>query len=48
MDNWMMHTGRLREQGHFRWYTMTATGNFSEPRKEGTWKEAAGRPHVDD
>src|SRR5262249_16517078 len=23
MDNWLMHTGRLREEGHFRWYTMT-------------------------
>jgi peptidoglycan/xylan/chitin deacetylase (PgdA/CDA1 family) len=38
VDHWMERTGRLRTEGNFRWYTMTALATFLNSRKAVTWK----------
>ncbi|MGH9499659.1 MAG: hypothetical protein ACRD3L_11015 [Terriglobales bacterium] len=37
VDQWMERTGRLRTEGHFRWYTMTQLATFLNSRKQVLW-----------
>ena len=38
VDRWEEHTGRLKADGRFRWYTMTELANFLNSRKQLKWK----------
>jgi Polysaccharide deacetylase len=38
VDRWVEHTGRLKADGRFRWYTMTELANFLNSRKLVQWK----------
>jgi hypothetical protein len=37
VEQWMGRTGRLRTEGHFRWYTMTQLATFLNSRKQVIW-----------
>ena len=37
VDQWMEHTGRLRTEGRYRWYTMTQLATFLNSRKLVAW-----------
>ncbi len=37
VDQWMERTGRLRNEGRFRWYTMTQLATFLNSRKQVVW-----------
>jgi len=37
VSQWMEQTARLRDQGRFRWYTMTRVANFLSSRKQVKW-----------
>jgi hypothetical protein len=38
VHNWLEKTAQLKEQGRFRWYTMTGMADFLNARKEVVWK----------
>jgi hypothetical protein len=40
-DHWMENTARLKEEGKFRWYTMTELAHFLNSRKQVKWKLAS-------
>jgi hypothetical protein len=38
VEKWLQQTARLRDNGTFRWYTMTELANFLNSRKQVEWK----------
>ena len=38
VEKWLQQTARLRDNGTFRWYTMTELANFLNSRKRVEWK----------
>ena len=38
VDRWAKQTARLKDEGRFRWYTMTELANFLNSRKQVKWK----------
>ena len=43
---WMEQTAALRDQGHFRWYTMSGLANFLNSRKQIEWKTSYDGEHL--
>lgn len=46
VDQWMGRTGRLRTEGHFRWYTMTQLATFLNSRKQVIWSTSRNGERV--
>lgn len=46
VDQWMGRTGRLRTEGHFRWYTMTQLAGFLNSRKQVIWSTSQSGERV--
>jgi hypothetical protein len=38
VEKWLQQTAHLRDNGAFRWYTMTELANFLNSRKQVEWK----------
>lgn len=45
VSKWMEQTAALRDQGRFRWYTMSALANFLNSRKQIEWKTSHDGEH---
>ena len=46
VDQWMEHTGRLRTEGRYRWYTMTQLATFLNSRKLVAWSTFQDGDHL--
>jgi hypothetical protein len=45
VTKWMEQTAALREEGRFRWYTMSGLANFLNSRKQIEWKTSSDGEH---
>jgi hypothetical protein len=45
VSTWMEQTARLKAEGRFRWYTMSALAEFLNARKQIAWKTSSDGDH---